>query len=184
MKTVVLFLMLMYTNYTYACRICINELNTDTSEIPELHEFLELSKCGCKSLEQPSKDNHLLLVIKEYDKQQDGAVIVLYINLQQMNTLWPENNNYFLIGNDNLAVLPDLSLSHSDVGFRKKRKRTRVQMYFNLEATPQKFRFVDILENGNKAVMAVVLLQQMWRTADNSNNLFSRFKSLTRISSD
>jgi len=101
-----------------------------------------------------------------------------------MNTLWPENNNYFLIGNDDLPVLPDLSLSHSDVGFRKKRKRTRVQMDFNLEATPQKFRFVDILENGNKAVMAVVLLQQMWRTADNSNNLFSRFKSLTRISSD
>ena len=62
MKTVVLLLMffsvLMCTNYTYSCSVCISELNTDTSEIPELHEFLELGKCGCKSLEQPSKDNY------------------------------------------------------------------------------------------------------------------------------
>jgi hypothetical protein len=99
-------------------------------------------------------------------------------------TSWLPNSNYFLIGSNELPVTADMVFSHSDVGYRKKRKRTRLQMELNIEATPQKFHFEDVLENGNKAVMAVVILRQKWRNDDNANDMFSRFKSLTGISND
>ena len=52
---------------TYCCHVCINELNIDNSEEPEKHEFLELAKCGCPGAVQPSYDNQMILIIKEYE---------------------------------------------------------------------------------------------------------------------
>ena len=178
------YFLIISSNVILGCKICLNEINIDNSEVPEIHEFLELGKCGCNEMQQPSKENYMLLVLKEYEKQKNGPVIVLHINLETMKSLWLQSSSYFLIASHELSVLPDLSFSHPDVGFRKKRKRTRMQVDLGIEATSQKFHFEDVLENGNKAVMAVVLLQQKWSTSENIRNLFTQYKLLTGVSDD
>ena len=135
-------------------------------------------------MKQPLKENYMLLIIKEYDKQYHAPVIVLQINLQSMKSVWLENSPFFLIGSMELPVLADLPFTHADVGFRNKRKRTRMEEDLGIEATARTFRFEDVFENGNKAVIVVVLLQQKWSSAENMQNLFTQYKSLTGVSDE
>src|SRR5271167_2689721 len=99
------------SNLIFACNICISEINIDSSEVSETKEFLELGICGCNGMPHPSKNKLMLLILKEYDKQKNGPVIVLHINLQMMQSLWLPSSPYFLIASEEFAVLPDLTFT-------------------------------------------------------------------------
>jgi len=146
---------LFFPSISSTCKVLLNELNIDTPEVPEKNEFIELIAHGCNANEKPTISYYLLVIVREYEESSRRPIIVFSANLQ--NAIFATNSQFYVIGAPNDFVNPDLSLSDESVLYRNK-FGTSLQIGLNIDVNIQQFH--DILENGNKYPMAVILLKR------------------------
>jgi len=134
------------------CRIVLNELNIDGPRGNEYLEYFELKKINCYS-QTPSLQFHLLLVLKEFEASSNGPVVIFSADFN--NSIFPQSSSFYVIGPP--LIKPNLAFDNDNVRYRKK-FRTPMQLALNLKAEYETSQLKDVIENGNKVPLAVVLL--------------------------
>ena len=122
------------------CQLVINEINIQSE-----HEFVELRKVNCND-KVPVLQSYLVIAVKEYEEQFDHPVVIFSADLYHQK--FPLNSDYFVVGRDKHATWANLLFSDSAVAFRHRGGGID-----------------NVLENGNKYPIAVILLKEDSRSS-------------------
>jgi hypothetical protein len=136
------------------CSLIINEINLDDPNKSEKFEFIELKKIKCAD-QKPSLKLYSIIIIKELEDQFKKPIIVFSADLSL--STFRDTSEYFVIGSPSLN--PDLPFSSESVRYRKK-FRTPLQIDLQLKNDYLTKQLEDVIENGNKVPLAIILLKE------------------------
>jgi len=141
------------------CDIVLNEINTDCPGDKDFFEFIELAAVYCGN-NRPSLQPYVVLLIEEYHAKLNGPAIIFSADLYHQTI---RSTNFFVIGSPNTELGPDLSFLDNAVGFQAKPQllhrgqQPAISSFFTKANAPP--QAVDVLNNGNHAPVAAILLK-------------------------
>ena len=146
-------LFLCFSKTALFCTLRINEMNIDSPSKEAINEFIKLKKINCVNQKPPIQ--LYSIIIKQYEENYHKLMIVFSADLSL--STFPEASDYFVIGSP--SINPDLSFSREPVKYKKK-FRTPVQIDLGLKTEYLTKQLQDVIENGNKVPLAVLLLKE------------------------
>ena len=147
-------MLLLFFQNVLTCTLRLNEINVDDPEKEETAEFIELKKINC-GIEKPSLESYLVIIIKEYEEQFKRPIVVFSADLSK--STFPQSSEYFIIGTP--SINPHLPFTSASVSYRSK-FRTPLQIELQLKVDYEKKQLHDVIENGNKVPLAILLLKE------------------------
>src|SRR5271156_4244389 len=105
--------------------------------------------------EIPNLESYLVIIVKEYEEQYQKAIVVFSADLS--TSIFPQSSQYFVIGSP--STNPDLSFSSASVSYRTK-FLTPLQIELQLKKDCEKKQLHDVIENGNKVPLTIMLLKE------------------------
>jgi len=153
------------------CTLLINEINVEEPNVGDFNEYIELRQVNCPANSPPSLRPYVVLIVKEYDEIHKAPLIILSADLYHKT--FKTGSQYFVIGSHSETLNPDQSFEDCAVMFGKKCKFTAknqpsISSFFTRTSAPTCAK--DVLPNGSKYAMAVLLRQEN-RRADEGISL-------------
>jgi hypothetical protein len=100
------------------CKIILNEVNIENGVIPETQEFMEFKKINCPIPNYGVMQDYFLIMVQEYDLKTKSATIIFSANF--IHSQFQPSSNFFIIGNANNFVNPNLEFSSDAVMYLEK----------------------------------------------------------------